>query len=206
MRKECRQTIAVYKKLGKKYVDNTYKILSTELPAFIKLLAPGSIVLDVGCAGGRDAKEFIKAGYRVIGIDIVNEFLREAKKRVPGAVFRKMDLMQLKFRRNYFDAIWANAVLLHFDKKDLPKILLNFYRTMKPGGFLHVRLKRGRGTHAVREKLVDNRERLFTFYYKHETERMLTDAGFRIVRLEIMPDELKRKDVEWISVWGRKPS
>lgn len=175
-----------------------------ELPEFIKLLKLNSRVLDVGCAGGRDSQHFIKAGHKVIGIDIVDIFLKEAKKRVPGATFKKMDLMKLDFPNNYFDAIWAHAVLLHFSKKDLPKILKSFNQILKSGGILHVRLKRGYGEHFVKEKLTENKKRLFTYYKKKEVESALRDAKFKIVASRLFPDELKRQDVKWISVWGRK--
>ena len=59
MNKQYKKTIDLYKKLGKKYIDDTYKIKVRELPEFIKKLPGNSLVLDVGCAGGRDSKKFI---------------------------------------------------------------------------------------------------------------------------------------------------
>jgi len=204
MRKEYSQTIKIYEELGKKYVDDTYKVSPAELPGFINLLKPNSKVLDVGCAGGRDSRYFVKAGHEVIGIDIVDSFLKEARKRVPKAKFVKMDLLKIYFPHAYFDAVWAQAVLLHFSKSDLPKILNKFHKILKPGGILHVRLKRGQGTHLIEEQLIGNKQRLFTFYYKKEVEEAFKKAGFRIIAARLLPDELKRKDVKWVSIWGRK--
>jgi ubiquinone/menaquinone biosynthesis C-methylase UbiE len=199
-----KKTIEVYEELGVKYIDSINRVLPEELPEFIGLLKSGSKVLDVGCAGGRDSRHFVEAGHKVFGIDVVDSFLREARKRVPGATFKKMDLLQLDFPDNTFDAIWAQAVLLHFSKSDLPKILKKFHRILKPGGLLHVRLKRGQGTHLVAEKLVEGKERLFTFYYKNEVEAALIDAKFKVIASRIYPDALNRDNVKWISVWGRK--
>lgn len=47
----------------------------------------GSIV-DLGCGSGLSAKELVKAGYRVIGIDRSKAMLNLAKKRVPEAEFK----------------------------------------------------------------------------------------------------------------------
>ena len=203
--KRYKKTIDVYKKLGKEYIKDTYKAKPAELPEFFKLLLPEARILDVGCAGGRDSLLFSKAGYEVIGIDVIDEFIKQAKKRVPKATFKKMDLMKLRFPNNYFNAIWAHAVLLHFKKTDLPKILKQFYKKLKPDGILHVRLKRGRGAGMFREKLADDQGRFFTFYYKHEVEKYLKKAGYKIIKSQILPDELKRKNVKWIGIWARKP-
>jgi len=43
-------------------------------------------------------------------------FLKEARKNVAGTISKKMDLMKLDFPDNNFDAVRANAVLLHFSK------------------------------------------------------------------------------------------
>lgn len=204
MKKEYEQTIRVYKELGKKYVLSTYDILSAELPEFISLLRPRSNVLDVGCAGGRDSQHFCNAGHKVMGIDVVEEFLKEARRRSPKAKFVRMDLLKIDLPDNSFDAIWAHAVLLHFSKDDLPKILKSFKKILKPGGLLHVRVKRGKGTRLVKEKLIEDKERVFTFYYKKEVEQAMKDSGYKIVASRILPDELKRKNTKWVSVWGRK--
>lgn len=203
MKKEYEKTIKAYEELGKEYVESTYEVLSAELPEFINLLKDKSKVLDVGCAGGRDSKYFVDAGHEVVGIDIVDSFLAEARKRAPKAKFIKMDILKLDFPKNHFDAIWANAVLLHFSKDDLLKILEKFYKILKPGGILHVRLKRGQGAHLVKEKLTGDKYKFYTFYYKKEIEEELRKTGFKIIASRILSSQ-RRKNIKWISVWGGK--
>ncbi len=198
------KTIKVYKNLGRKYIKDINKCVVKELPEFIKLLSKGDRILDVGCAGGRDSKIFIKNGFKVVGIDLVDVFLKEAKKNVPGAKFIKMDLCKLKFPKNYFNAIWANAILLHIEKKDIPKILNNFYKILSFNGKLHIRVKRGQGTEYVKEKLSRDEQRLFTFFFKYEFEHYIKKAGFKIISSRIFFDELKRKNVKWIGIIAEK--
>src|SRR3989339_875346 len=194
MKKDYINTINIYRQLGKKYLKDIKNGEPKTISDFLNQLKPKSLILDVGCAGGRDAKIFTKAEHQVIGIDIVEEFLKEAKKNVPKAKFKKMDLMNLKFPDNNFDAIWAMAVLLHFSKTDGKKIIKSFYEILKRGG----------GEKNVKEKLSNNQNRYFVFYYKYEIEKILKDCSFKIIESSIITERLGRKNVQWISVIAQK--
>ncbi len=201
-----RQTINTYKHLGKKYLAELGKASATELPEFIRILPREALVLDVGCAGGKDAKKFLVAGCRVFGIDVVPEFLKEAKEQNRRGKFLVMDVRKLSFPRDYFDAIWADSILLHFPKKDVRKIVTSFYGILKAGGKLHIRVKLGRGVRPVADSLGHFHKRWFYFYSPKEIEKICRQAGFLIIASRIFADEWGRKDVKWVSVWGRKPT
>jgi ubiquinone/menaquinone biosynthesis C-methylase UbiE len=204
MADKYRQTIAVYKKLGKEYLNNIAGLRVKGIEEFIKLLPRGGNVLDIGCAGGRDAKIFVSRGLNVTGIDLVDAFLKTARRYVPGAKFIKMDLRRLKFPKNSFDAIWANAVLVHIYKQDLLQVLKGFYRVLKPRGKLHIRMKKGRGARAVAEKLSLYEKRIFVYVSKAELERLVKKADFKILQSKLFPDELGRKGVKWIGIHAEK--
>jgi len=199
-----KKTIQLYEKLGKKYIKDLAGITVKEFPDFVELLPKGGKVLDVGCAGGRDSKKFVQKGFKVIGIDLADVFLKEARKIVTQAKFIKMDLMKLKFPKNYFDAIWANAVLLHIAKNDMSKALKGFYRVLKRSGKLHIRVKKGTGEKYVDERLSAGEKRFFNFFSKKELENSVKKSGFKIISLKIFPDELGRKKVKWIGVLAEK--
>lgn len=204
MANRYQQTIAVYQKLGKEYLDNIAGLSVKGMAEFIRLLPKGARVLDVGCAGGRDAKIFASKGFEVTGIDLVGSYLKAARKYVPRAKFIKMDLRELTFPKSYFDAVWANAVLVHVYKKDLPKVLKGFYRVLKPQGKLHVRMKRGEGIEEVAEELSLYHKRIFIYLSKAELEKLVRKAGFRILQSKLFPDELGRKEVKWIGIQAER--
>lgn len=204
MRDKYQQTIAVYKKLGKEYLKNIADLKVKGMDNFIRRLPKGAKVLDVGCAGGRDAKIFTEKGFRVIGIDLVDSFLKEARKTAPNAKFRKMDVRKLQFPKNYFDAIWAISVLVHVYRKDLLGVFRGFYRVLKPGGKLDVRMKQGKGTRSIEEKLSLYNKRIFIYISKIALERLVRKAGFHILQSTSFPDELGRRGVRWISVQAEK--
>lgn len=171
---------------------------------FISLLPKGAKVLDVGCAGGRDARIFAAKGFKVIGIDLVASFLNAARKNVPKAKFIKMDMRELKFPKSYFDAIWANAVLVHILKKDFSTVLKSFNRILKPRGKLDLRMKKGKGVKEVSENLSLYNKRIFIYLSKTELEKLVKKAGFNILQSKLFPDELGRKEVKWIGIQAEK--
>lgn len=199
-----KETIEVYKKLGKKYVQDISKATPKEFVDFIKFLPKGGLILDVGCAGGRDSRKFIQKGFKVIGVDLVDVYLEEARKYVPRAKFIKMDLLKLKFPKDHFDAIWACAVLLHIEKSDISQVLRGFRKVLKPSGKLYVRVKKGIGVGSKREKLSAGQRRVFTYFSKDEIKEFVEKAGFKIISTKIHPDELGRKDINWIAVFAEK--
>lgn len=197
-------TIEVYEKLGRKYIKDTKSLSPPEISGFIKLLPPKGSVLEIGCAGGRDSKRFAAKGFKITGIDLVRTFLQEAQKAVPSGRFVKMDMRHLKFPSNYFDAVWANAVLLHLKKKDIPPTLKGFFRVLKKGGKMHIRVKKGTGVTYEKDKLSSEEKRLFTYFSKNELKKFVTNAGFKILLSRIFSDEAKRGDLKWISLWAVK--
>lgn len=68
-----------------------------------KHIKPTDKILDAGCAYGRVAHWFSDDKYT--GVDFVEEFIREARKRNPGKTFILTDLNDLSFKRHEFD--WA---------------------------------------------------------------------------------------------------
>jgi 2-polyprenyl-3-methyl-5-hydroxy-6-metoxy-1,4-benzoquinol methylase len=160
--------------------------------------------LDVGCAGGKYAGQMIRRGFRVTGIDLVEEFISIAHKRLPQGRFLKMDLRRLRFPPANFGGIWANAVLLHVTKKDLPLVLRGFYRVLKTGGTISLRTRLGKGRGYKKEKIVGNASRLFVYYTKSELERAVVRAGYTVLRSPKAPDDLGRKSLAWVTIFAKK--
>ena len=199
-----KETSEFYKGLDERYANFRENVAPKEIYEFIKLLPKKGRILDVGCCGGRDSKIFNQKGLRVIGIDISESFLRVARKKVPKAKFIKMNLLELKFPEDYFDAIWAHAVMLHIKRKNIPKVLKDFHRTLKPGGILHITVKKGKGATFKKEKFAADKGRMFVYFTKEEMEKFVKEAGFKIISSRFLPDSFGRKDIKWITIWVRK--
>lgn len=204
MNEYTKKTISIYDQLGSKYLSSIDKATPDEIDIFIDKLPNKANILDVGCAGGRDSKIFADHNFNVTGIDLCEPFLQEARKRVPIGIFLRKDILELDFEEAYFDGIWACAVLLHLEKKDLPKALRDFYRILKQDGLMFIGVKQGEGEQSVVDSLSDGNSRFFSFYQKDEIEALVKAAGFNVTYSKTREDDTGRGEVKWIRMIAEK--
>ena len=95
----------------------------------------GQTILDLGCGVGDLAAEFVNRGARVIGVDINEELLREARSRgLPNAEFRAGDLRALPDFRIVADGLWCSFAAAYFPA--LPTALTAWARSLRSGGWI----------------------------------------------------------------------
>jgi SAM-dependent methyltransferase len=115
--------------------------VSRYLHSFLDRLAPSSRILELGCGGGRDCKAMLERDFLVDPTDGVPEMALEAEARI-GRPVRVMRFDELNALEHY-DAVWANASLLHVPRMQLPQILSRIRRALKPGGLHFANYKAG---------------------------------------------------------------
>lgn len=117
-------------------------------------------VLDVGCHSGTFTAKILKrvGSKKVYGIDISEQAISLAKKRIPFGNFRVGDAQKLPFKSDFFEAAFCLEVLEHVD--DPVAVLKEINRILKKGGYAVL--------------LVPSDDRLFkviwflwTLYYPH---------------------------------------
>ncbi|WP_259444866.1 class I SAM-dependent methyltransferase [Neotabrizicola shimadae] len=135
------QTLAFYSEFAPTYVASGAGGVSRHLPYFLEVLKPGSTILELGCGGGRDAQAMIAAGHRVDPTDGSAAIAAKAEALLQIPV-RVMRFDELEAEEDY-DAVWANASLLHVPRPDLPEVLSKVRRALKPGGLHHASYKGG---------------------------------------------------------------
>lgn len=193
--------IATYNKLGKNYLNKLFKRHPIEIDAFMKLLPKGAKILDAGCAAGRDTKIFKDNGFDPVGIDLSEVFLEEGKRKFPDVTFKRMDVSDLEFPPESFRAIWAHAVLGDLEREEVPDTLIGFFRILKPGGLLHIRVKEGLGEEDKGDELTGGVKKHVRYFTKGEMKRLLKNTGFRILILENLPS---KRGIKWLKVWAQK--
>lgn len=134
-------TLQFYVDFAPTYVASGTGGVSRHLTAFLDTLPPGSKILELGCGGGRDAQAMVLAGHQVDPTDGSPGIARKAEELLQIPV-RVMRFEELDARKEY-DAVWANASLLHVPRAGLPLILSRIRAALKPGGLHHATYKAG---------------------------------------------------------------
>lgn len=201
MKDQIKKAIETYNKYAKIYADRTFNvILQFQQTEFISLL-PGKKILDIGSGSGRDAKHFKEEGMDVIGIDISDGLLEEAKKRASEVDFKKMDMLNMSFKENSFDGIWIAATLSDIEKKDAKRFLEDCKKILKEKGVIYISVKEGQGEKIEKKDYLGNEERFYSFYTKQELINLLEEIGFKILKSRKTED----MNNNWIEVFARNP-
>ncbi|GAA2808600.1 class I SAM-dependent methyltransferase [Saccharopolyspora taberi] len=104
----------------------------------IEQLPAGSRVLDIGAGTGRPtAEQLVAAGMEVVGIDISSGMLDIARRQVPAAEFRQLDVLDLdEVDLGGFDAAVAFFSLLALPADYFRDALRKIHRQLLPGARL----------------------------------------------------------------------
>lgn len=203
MEDKLKQAVLTYNKIAKLYAEfNKDKLMQFQLNKFISLLPKKAKVLDAGCGPGRDAEYMHEDGMDVTGIDISEGMVEEAKKRVPKITFKVMDMRSLTFKDATFDGIWAMASLFNIPKEEIPKVLKEFKRVLKPDGIVFIAVKEGEGEKIIKKPKYNHEPIYMVFFNQQELEEFLTDAGFEIAHSITSKDE----NTTWIEIFAKNRS
>lgn len=203
------ETIAWYEANAPQYTRTVQNLANVDLiDQFVQAVGPGGRVLDVGCAGGRDAAIFKESGLDPVGIDISTSMIHIARENNRDIEFYLGNFIHMPFPNQSFDGVWAHACLLHLETVgEVVEALKEFYRVLKPKGILHVFVKKQQGkdkTMAVIDS-ISGHKRFFQFFSSSEIKKLVTEQGFEIIEQnDNHPDNSQRKEVVWIHILAKK--
>jgi ubiquinone/menaquinone biosynthesis C-methylase UbiE len=199
-------TIQTYNKHASQFVKHFEKRLETlELDRFLGETPNGGYILDAGCGSARDAAYMMSKGYKVLGIDVAEGLLAEAKKLHPEVLTQNMNFAALTFPNNTFDGIWCKAALLHVERSVVPEVLEGFKRVLKPGGVLCIQTKEGIGEGTESAPFDPNVTRLFTYFTMEELGEMVKKVGFAITGIYSFNGAARgSREIDWVVVFAKK--
>jgi arsenite methyltransferase len=105
-------------------------------------LSAGQSILDVATGTGNiaiEAANRVSANGSVVGIDIATELLKIAQRKIQANNLSNIRLIEVdvetyQAEAHQFDAIFCSYAIVLFT--NLPAIFTNWYRFLKPGGFI----------------------------------------------------------------------
>jgi ubiquinone/menaquinone biosynthesis C-methylase UbiE len=153
------------------------------------LLRPGDALLDVGCGDGQLARQFVAAGFAVVGVEpserLRNDFTA-AGRDLDSSVYHVVDgyAENLPFEDASWRAILMTEVLEHV--ADPNTVLRELHRVLAPGGRLCVSVPTSfteRFYSRVHPRYTENATHVRVFT-KAALFDVLERAGFRVVAVE----------------------
>jgi ribosomal protein S18 acetylase RimI-like enzyme len=192
------RTLDAYEHAADLYTDRTEPRRSGLVDDLIGLVPAGAHVLELGSGPGRDALALEAAGFRVDRTDGARAFVDRLS--ADGHTARVIDVRTGLFG-GPFDAVFANAVLLHVRREELPGVLRRAFVAVVPGGVLAATVKYGDGEEWSTTKL--DRPRRFTYWTEETLASVVSETGWTdvVVRETTAPGAEER----WLTVTARRP-
>lgn len=149
------RTKAAYDVVADLYAD-TFTATEPEQPVelamidhFVSLLNEPRRVLDAGCGAGRMLPYLAGRGCQPLGVDLSPEMIRRARLDHPGFETAVGSLLELDLPDDELDGVLAWYSTIHTPDADLPSLLGELVRVMRPGGHLLVAFQVGSGVQQV---------------------------------------------------------
>ncbi|MCA1442791.1 class I SAM-dependent methyltransferase [Ensifer sp. IC4062] len=137
------ETNAFYRDNAAAYANRERKAQAARLDRFLAGLEPGARILELGCGGGQDSAYMLARRFDVTPTDGSPEIAAEAERRL-GRQVEVVRFDEIGWH-DVFDAVWAEACLLHVPRVDLSSVLTRILRALRGGGLLHASFKAGNG-------------------------------------------------------------
>jgi SAM-dependent methyltransferase len=195
------ETIAAYQAGAATYASGTAVVpesVARDLDDFSGRMLPGGLVLEIGSGPGRDARELERRGLVVRRTDITPAFVD--LMRADGYDADVVDPL-VDDLGGPWDGVWANAVLIHLARDEMPVVLARLHEATRPGGTLYASVQEGDGEGWTTRGHVAG-ARHFTFWHEAALREALARAGWRVV-------ELRRSETAtgtWLDTFAERSS
>ena len=138
-------------------------------------------LLEIGAGHGRDSKFFQENGFQVTCIDLSPEMVKLCRQK--GLHAYVMDMVNLDFPDNSFDATYSLNSMLHLPKKELPIVLENIRRALKPNGLFFLGVYGGHDFEGIWETDSYRPKRFFSFHSDEKLQEVVTKS-FELLSLK----------------------
>ena len=171
----------------------------------LELIPRGSQVLDLGCGAGVPMTRALAAERHVTGVDISARQVELARAAVPEASFIQADMSALDLAPASFDAVVAFYSLTHIPRADLPGLLADVHRWLRPGGFLIASMGAQDAPDAVEADWL-GAPMFFSHHGAKKNRALVRRAGFELEEAVVEEEPEDRHAALFLWVVARRPS
>jgi SAM-dependent methyltransferase len=131
-------------------------------------------LLEMGAGPGHDSKFFQNTGLAVTCIDLSPEMVKLCQQK--GLSAQVMDMTDLNFPPDSFDAIYSLNSLLHIPKADFRTVLKNVKKVLKPSGLFYLGVYGSdEESEGIREQDTYDPKRFFSFYTDENIQKITSE-------------------------------
>ena len=172
------------------YTMEAWKV--EERANFLTLLQSRSkmSLLEIGAGTGTDSKFFQDTGMNVTCIDLSPEMINLCRQK--GLSAQVMDMTDLDFPPNSFDAVYSLNSLLHIPKADFRTVLGNVEDVLKPSGLFYLGLYGSdEEFEGIWEPDAYRPQRFFSFHTDEDIQKIASEI-FELLYFKHIPVEGSR--------------
>ena len=169
-------------------LDGRYRAWVTEmldgprerfLSEVLRLVPPGSDVLEVGCGPGTDAVALAE-GRRYTGIDLSGVQLAHARAAVPDGTFVHGDVFDAELEPASFDVVVALYVFGHIPAARTDELFRRIATWLRPGGWLCASFGTSDDAGSIEPSWLGVADMYFSSLAPERTDALLRSTGFQI--------------------------
>lgn len=181
----CRVSVATFDRLADRYAQKYFhlNLYDRYLDRFAKQVElPGARVLDVACGPGSVSAYLakIRPDFKLVGIDLAEGMLRQARLRVPSAEFKLMDCRNLGGLEKVFDACAFAFGLSYLTDDDAYRFFTSLNANLAHSAILYVSTITGEPSWSGFETSSGG-DRIYLKYRSvTEVVSMVEQAGYRV--------------------------
>jgi ubiquinone/menaquinone biosynthesis C-methylase UbiE len=168
-----------YDRIAKRYLVEREKTDNwNEIEAFCSKLPSNAKILDVGCGTGIPiARYLIDRGFEIVGIDLSNEMVSIAQRKVPSGIFLQMNMTDMEFPSESFDGLISCYAVFHVPRNKHAAIFQSFYKILKPDGYMLASVGASEWEEVEEYYGVDM---FWSHFDPTTTQSLITEAGFDV--------------------------
>ena len=192
------KTIEYYNQNAESYCSDTLNAdMSYSRDEFTKYVKKDGTILDLGCGTGRDSKEFIKKGFKVIAVDGSKKLCEFASKYIGQEVI--CSTFEEYEPNEHFDGLWACSSLLHIPKHEIKSFMKKIIPYLNDGAIIYMSYKYG-----------NNAEEKNGRYFVNFDEQSINELFKDFTELKKIKEEITndvrpgRTDEKWLNEYYKK--
>lgn len=181
------ETRSGYDAVARAYADRFAAELDSKpfdrevLDDFAQRVGGRGVVIDLGCGPGHVAAYLAARRVTVVGIDLSPGMVATAQHDHPDVDFHVGDMRVLAFDNQTVAGTTAFYSIVHIPPEEIPAVLAEQRRLLRPGGLLLLAFHVGDRVEHVEEFLGEAVSLDFHFFTRAAMEKQLGAAGFELV-------------------------